>query len=98
MNSRNDIQDGVTRMVRVLLALNGRLQKDLAEPLGVNVTGVSARMNKGIWTIEDLHAMAAFFDVPIATFFDDPRARFDQQKLTSGWNDASAEYAEVTGG
>jgi len=96
MKPPNEIQDGVTRMVRALLGANGRLQSDLAEVLGVHKTGVSTRMNKGGWTIEDLDAMAQFFEVPVATFFEDPRDLIKQGKWISPCIDGTAELADVT--
>lgn len=85
-------------MVRVLMALHGRQQKDLAEALGVNASGITRRMARGIWTIEDLDGLARYFEVPIATFFEDPRERFEQGKPSSTWITDCAELAEVTVG
>jgi len=64
------IQDVVTTSVRVLLALTDRQQKDLAEVLQVNASGITRRMTRGTWSIEDLEALAKYFGVPIAAFFE----------------------------
>jgi hypothetical protein len=98
MDEPSALQDAITRMVRVMLALNTAHQKDLADAMGLHASNVTRRMKHGGWTIEDLDAMARYFNVPIATFFEDPRALFDQQRLPSAWNDECTEFAEVTGG
>lgn len=86
----------ISAMVRVQLALHGRLQNDLVDVLGVHKTSVSARMNRGTWTIQDLDAMSRFFDVPVATFFQDPSGMFEQGKWISPCIPESAELADVT--
>lgn len=98
MEPISERQDAITTVVRVLLALNGRQQKDLAAALGMNASGITRRMKHGTWAIEDLDPMAQFFDVPVSTFFRDPRDLFDQGKLPSAWNSDCSDLAEVTVG
>jgi transcriptional regulator with XRE-family HTH domain len=96
MEQTSELQDAITKVVRVLLVLSGGQQKDLAGALGVNASGITRRMKHGAWTIEDLDDMARFFNVPITTFFRDPRDLFEQGKRASGWIADSTEFAEVT--
>ena len=96
MEPPSETQDAITRVVRVLLALRQGQQKDLVDVLGVNATGVTRRMKKGTWTIQDLDAMARYFGVPVATFFEDPRTHFDQDKPSTACITDFAELADVT--
>lgn len=99
MGDQLDTQTKVTQVVRVLLAVKGRKQRDLAEVLGVNHTSVTRRIVRGAWTIADLEAMADYFEVPISTFFEDPDSLFDLGFDRSRWFTDSADspvYADVS--
>lgn len=61
------------RIARTLLAHQGRRQHELADVLGLDSGQVSrALRGQRRWTLDEIAAMAAFFDVGVATFFDDP--------------------------
>jgi hypothetical protein len=62
-------QQLVTEAVQLLMRLRGDKQRDLAVALGVVRPAVTARLNyRSPWAIDDLDALAAYFDVPPATF------------------------------
>lgn len=62
-------QQLVTEAVQLLMRLRGDKQRDLALALGIVRPAVTARLNnRSPWAIDDLDALAAYFDVPPATF------------------------------
>lgn len=64
--------DNVVRIVRTLLAHRGQQQADLATHLGMDSGTMSRALNgKRRWTIEDLVAVAEFFSISPALFFED---------------------------
>lgn len=72
-----DLQDNVSSIVRGLLGLRHMRQSDLAPVLGVTPSGVNEKLQgRRKWTLNDLDALAAFFDISPATFFDEPEALF----------------------
>lgn len=61
----------IAEIVRILLGVTGTNQKELAGPLGVSESQVSRRMH-GRWSAEDIDAVAEYFGVTVATFFEEP--------------------------
>lgn len=57
----------------VLLALRGRTQRELAAHLNRDAATISRRMNgrNAVWTADEIHAAAEFFDVPMSAFYAD---------------------------
>ena len=68
-------QENISRMVRVLLARDGMMQKDLADRIGVKQQNVSARLRGQIpWTLKDLVRIAAVFEVHLVVLLlGDPK-------------------------
>lgn len=67
------ITENVSRIVRILLARDEMLQKDLAEALGYE-TGTITRKMKGErdWNLNDVVRLAEFFEVAVSLFFESP--------------------------
>ena len=79
----------VGRMVAALLGASGAKQSHLAAAIGMDTGSMSRAINgRRHWTIDDLNALASFFDVPITRFFEDPdelsRQRIDAEQLPTG--------------
>lgn len=91
-----DAPNRVNLTIKALMGMTGASQKDVGEALGIDQSRVSRRLRDGTWTIADVDALARYFEVPIATFFEDPRTRFDQGKRPSAWITECSELAEVT--
>jgi transcriptional regulator with XRE-family HTH domain len=73
-NNPHPRHNQIAKIVKVLLAVRDLDQKDLASRFNGRggTTSLSRSMNgHRKWTIEDLEEMASFFDVPVATFFED---------------------------
>jgi len=76
-----DIRNDVSTEIRVIMARRRCNQTRLAKVLGRSQPYISRRMNGGEpWDIDDLSAMAEYFDVPITAFF--PRG--DGEAMDSG--------------
>lgn len=61
------------RIAKTLLAHKQRLQMDLGDRLGMDSGTISKALNgKRKWTMAEIEAMAEFFDVSVALFFEDP--------------------------
>lgn len=67
------ISESITRIVRMLLARDEMRLQDLADVLGYDA-GTITRTVSGHreWKVTDLVILAEFFEVPVATFFQDP--------------------------
>lgn len=69
MNTPNS---NVARIVRTLLTYQDRTRSELALSLGVHVSAVNKALNgRRSWDVNDLAAMAEFFNVSPALFFED---------------------------
>lgn len=70
-------QQGISTIVKMLLAGRDMTQSDLARALGCHQPHVNRSLNgKRRWTIEDLEAMSVIFEVPVSRFFEDPEELF----------------------
>ena len=60
------LQETIAEEIRVLMARRRITQGDLAELLGVSRPTLSSRMNGRVpWTVDELEALANYFDMPI---------------------------------
>lgn len=85
--------DNVTRMVRTLLAASDYSQAELAEAISMKPSGLTRRMKGDTsWQLKDIEAIAAYFDLPISVFFEDPRPLLglDLREFKSRWDSHSA--------
>lgn len=71
---RVDLNSNITGVTRLLMAQRGGMtQTDLADALGVAKAVISRSFNGARpWKIDDVEALARYFDVSPALFFDDP--------------------------
>lgn len=67
------IGDNVSRVVKILLARDEMRQSDLANALNYDPATIT-RSIKGIreWRLNDIVALADFFEVPVSLFFEEP--------------------------
>ena len=62
--SEYDLQEIVTRNIKVALALRGLNQKDLANVLGIATSSLSQKFTgRNRWNLEDISKAARFFNV-----------------------------------
>lgn len=81
------IHDNVSRVVAGLMGLNREKQAQIAHVLGVAPSGVSEKLNgKRDWSIEDLQALGAHWDVGPGVFFTPAEEVFRGQN----WKDLMA--------
>jgi len=77
--------DNVARIVKTLLTHQNKSRGELAQCLGVHVSAVSKALNgKRAWDIDDIVAMADFFDTSPAIFFEDAETLI-QRGFTRGY-------------
>ena len=62
----------VAEIVAMFLGAVGMKQKALTVPLGLSESQVSRKMKNGVWTVDDIAALAQFFGVAVSDFFEDP--------------------------
>lgn len=68
------IGENVSRIIKMLLARDEMRQQDLAEGLGYNAATITrALKGERDWTLNDLVALAEFFEVAVSLFFEDPQ-------------------------
>lgn len=67
------IGENISHIVRILLARDEMLQRDLAEALNYE-SGTVTRKMKGEreWKVTDLVLLSEFFEVPVSLFFESP--------------------------
>jgi len=59
------------RTARGLMAAQGLRQEDLAPILGLSQQALSSRLRgRSRLTLDDVEALAAYFDVPVSLFFE----------------------------
>lgn len=68
--ARGHVADNVTTIVKVLMALDGLDQRDLAAELGIDPAAIT-RTFKGQrkWQIDEIERLSEVFDTPPASFF-----------------------------
>lgn len=67
------INENVSRIVNILLARDELRKQDLALGLDYDPGTITRAMQgKRSWTLDDLVAMAEFFEVPVSLFFEEP--------------------------
>lgn len=63
----------VGRIVKILLAKDDRRQMDVGELLGMDSGTISRALSgKRKWTLSEIESLAAFFDVSVSVFFEEP--------------------------
>lgn len=63
----------VSEIVSIFLGVTHRgRQKALMAPLGLSESQVSRKMKSGVWSVDDIDRLAAFFGVAVSDFFEDP--------------------------
>jgi transcriptional regulator with XRE-family HTH domain len=82
--------DNVSRIVRTLLAHQGRTRADLAKHFGVHASVITKALSgRRDWDVDDLVKMADFFQVGAATFLMDADelipAQGDNVRHTQGY-------------
>ena len=65
--SANELQETITKNVRVLIAAKSVNQEDLAEALGIAQSGLSRKVNRRTdWSSSDIANLASFFGISFA--------------------------------
>ena len=63
----------VSEIVSIFLGVTHRgRQKALMAPLELSESQVSRKMKSGVWSVDDVDRLAAFFGVAVSDFFEDP--------------------------
>lgn len=83
----------VTFNVKQLLAARNLTSATLAEYMGLTGGGISTKIAKGTWKLDDVVKMAAFFETTVADIMDDTLMRM----LTKGDFVDSTEYRRLVG-
>lgn len=74
----------VAEIVAMFLGAVGMKQKALMVPLDLSESQVSRKMKSGVWTVDDIVALASFFGVAVSDFFEDPEVIRRRMLGTSG--------------
>lgn len=61
-------------MVRLLLGVKHKKQRDLAAALDLSESGLSRKLKDGTWTLRELLMLAQFVGEPVERLFKDPAA------------------------
>lgn len=62
-----NLQDTVTKNIRILMAAYGTKQEEFAADLGVAQSGLSRKLNRRTdWTMSDIANAACFFNISVA--------------------------------
>ena len=96
--TRSPRNNNIARIVKGLLAVSERSQRDLGSALDLSDSAISRKLSSGEWDVDDLDVLAQFFDVSLSTFFRDPTDLFgpaEQGGSSTIWDDAS-EIPEIS--
>jgi transcriptional regulator with XRE-family HTH domain len=89
-------QSVVTEEIRVLMARRRVTQADLGEALGMKQATFSKRMTaRKEWSVSELEAIAAFFDVPITDLFSTTDLRNRETRCISDSPDGAVSVPLV---
>lgn len=99
-----NLQDTVTKNIRILMAAYGTKQEEFAADLGVAQSGLSRKLNRRTdWTMSDIANAACFFNISVAdlvlpiTFSTGLRPDYQVQHNVAPDNAESRELAGATG-
>ena len=99
-----NLQDTVTKNIRILMAAYGTKQEEFAVDLGVAQSGLSRKLNRRTdWTMSDIANAACFFNISVAdlvlpiTFSTGLRPDYQVQHNVAPDNPESRELAGATG-
>lgn len=99
-----NLQDTVTKNIRILMAAYGTKQEEFAADLGVAQSGLSRKINRRTdWTMSDIANAACFFNISVAdlvlpiTFSTGLRPDYQVQHNVAPDNAESRELAGATG-
>jgi hypothetical protein len=59
---------------------------------GRDKSTVSRKLKNGQWTVGEIEALAAYWNVPISRFFEDPDTTFGLRIPKSAWDTAVENY------
>lgn len=94
---RQHPNDNVTIIVSTLLGHRRKKQVDLAKVLGFDSGTMSRALNgKRKWTLDDIVAMADFFEVSPALFFEDPANLIRSRSSATTESDGGDENYLIT--
>ena len=84
VSDTRNVQQNVSAVVRMLMALRGLNQTELAEAVHTGQPRISDKLaGRRRWHVEDVAILANYFKVPIGTFFEDADEVFKTGSFTT---------------